>query len=213
MCLPVTSTHDLLPLDSATRDTSLSWSTLTPASSGGVLDIDRASDLDWQLMIRRWVAIDVVPSSYWEHYRPHPEMRAPAEHLAHIRRVLNPPIVDLASVFGVSRQAVYKWFGGTVTPETDKLKRIHALSRVADAFLAARIPPRRASALVKMKIFAGRALMDLVAEDTLDPKHIQTLIDEAEAMDAAYNRSGLTRTKAKPSDDWKSELSIPGYPE
>ncbi len=39
-----------------------------------------------------------------------------------------------------------------------------------------------------MEMFAGRALMDLVAEDALDPKHIQTLIDEAEAMDAAYNR-------------------------
>ncbi len=212
MYSPGTFTHDP-SLDSATSDASLSWSTLTPAGSGGVLDIDRASDLDWQLMIRRWVAIDVIPPSYREHDRPHPEMRTPAEHLAHIRRVLNPPIVDLASVFGVSRQAVYKWFGGTVTPETDKLKRIHALSRIADAFLTAGIPPRRASALVTMKMFAGRTLMDLVAEGALDPEHIQTLIDEAEAMDGAYNRSGLARTKAKPSDDWKSELSIPGYPE
>ena len=50
-----------------------------------------------------------------------PDIRSAAEHLANIRQVLNPAIADLATTFGVSRQAVYKWIGGESTPEDDKL--------------------------------------------------------------------------------------------
>lgn len=140
-----------------------------------------------------------------------PDIRSAAEHLANIRQVLNPAIADLATVFGVSRQAIYKWIGGESTPEDDKLERIHALSLAADAFEKAGVA--RASSLLKMKVFDGRSLLDLVATGRLVPEHAQTLIAEARAMDAAYNRSGLAKSKAAPSDDWRAELSIPGSSE
>lgn len=140
-----------------------------------------------------------------------PDIRSAAEHLANIRQVLNPAIADLATVFGVSRQAIYKWIGGESTPEDDKLERIRALSLAADAFLKAGVT--RASSLLKMKAFEGRSLLDLVAAGQLVPEHTQTLIAEAQAMDAAYSRSGLAKSKATPSDDWRAELSIPGSSE
>lgn len=140
-----------------------------------------------------------------------PDIRSAAEHLANIRKVLNPAIAELATVFGVSRQAVYKWIGGESAPEDDKLQRIRALSLAADAFQKARVT--RASSLLKMKAFEGRSLLDLVAAGQLLPEHSQTLIAEARAMEMAYVRSGLAKSKAMPSDDWRTELSIPGSSE
>lgn len=139
------------------------------------------------------------------------DIRSAAEHLANIRQVLNPAIADLATTFGVSRQAIYKWIGDESTPEDDKLERIHSLSLAADAFQKAGVT--RASSFLKMKAFEGRSLLDLVAAGQLLPEHTQTLIAEANAMDAAYSRSGLAKSKAVASDDWRAELSIPGSSE
>ena len=139
------------------------------------------------------------------------DIRSAAEHLANIRQVLNPVIADLATTFGVSRQAIYKWIGDESTPEDDKLERIHSLSLAADAFQKAGVT--RASSFLKMKAFEGRSLLDLVAAGQLLPEHTQTLIAEANAMDAAYSRSGLAKSKAVASDDWRAELSIPGSSE
>jgi hypothetical protein len=61
-----------------------------------------------------------------------------------------------------------------------------------------------------MKAFDGLSLLDLVTSGQLEQSHIQSLVAETKAMDAAYNRSGLARSKAKPSDDWRAEISIPG---
>jgi transcriptional regulator with XRE-family HTH domain len=137
-----------------------------------------------------------------------PDIRSAAEHLANIRRTLNPSISDLAEAFGVSRQAVYKWIGEEATPSHEKLERIRFLSHASDAFREAGVA--RASSLLKIKAFEGRSLMDLVAAGQLLPKHVQSLIAEARAMDAAHDRSGLSKSKAAPSDDWRAGISIPG---
>lgn len=125
--------------------------------------------------------------------------------------MLNPAIADLATTLGVSRQAIYKWIGGESTPEDDKLARIRSLSLAAVAFQKAGVS--RASSLLKMKAFEGRSLLDLVSAGQLLPDHAQTLIIEAKAMDAAYSRSGLAKSKAVASDDWRTELPIPGSSE
>ena len=83
--------------------------------------------------------------------------------------------------------------------------------RAADAFQKTGVT--RASSLLKMKAFEGRSLLDLVAAGQLLPEHTQTLIAEAQAMDTAYSRSGLAKSKAAPSDDWRAALSIPGSSE
>lgn len=184
-------------------------SVLTLAGTGSAYDISRARD--WRTLVQHRVPLIVDVEALSHSPAPRPDLRTVAEHIANIRHVLNPAIADLASVLGVSRQAIYKWIGGDVTPEPDKLERIRTLSYVADAFRDTEVS--RASALLKMKAFDGRSLMDIVAAGEFLPKHVQALIAEARAMEAAYGRSGLARTKAKPTQDWQTELSIPGYPE
>lgn len=136
------------------------------------------------------------------------DIRTASQHMVNIRSVLNPAISDLAAIFDVSRQAIYKWIRGESDPEMGNLARIQKLSRVADRFADAGI--QRASALLKMKAFDGRSLLDLIAADQLAPEHLELLVSEAQAMQNAYKHSRLAQSKAAPTDDWQSSHSIPG---
>ena len=197
------------PLGAAATEFSLLGSPLEVGGTGSVFEMSRVNIWRKMLQPRVLFRVDVQASNEGQELRP--DLRSASQHLANVRQVLNPAIADLATVFGVSRQAIYKWIGGEATPEPDKFERIRALSQAADAFRDSGVS--RASAIPKMKAFDGRSLMDLAAAGQLLPSHIQSLIAEARAMDAAYDRSGLAKSKAKPSDDWLSEVSIPGSPE
>jgi transcriptional regulator with XRE-family HTH domain len=140
-----------------------------------------------------------------------PDVRNASEHIESIRNVLNPAITDLAGLFDVSRQAIYKWLSGDSTPEPDKLNRIVELSRIADAFQAAGVS--RAGALLKMKAFAGRSLIDLIKSGENRSEHLAALISESKSMEASYKQSGLATSKSKSSSDWQSSISIPGSSE
>jgi len=136
------------------------------------------------------------------------DVRSPVEHIENIRTVLNPSVSDLASLFDVTRQAVYKWLAGDSTPEQEKLKRIIKLSEIADTFKAANIS--RAGSLLKMKAFNGQSLLDLLKTGEDCTAQVSALIFEAKAMEASYQKSGLATSKAKPTNDWQASISIPG---
>lgn len=198
------------PIGNATAAAfALLGSALAIAGTGSVFEISRAGY--WRKMLEMRVSFHVEVEATDDSQEQRPDLRSAPEHLANIREVLNPAIADLATVFGVSRQAIYKWIGREATPESGKFERIRALSHAADAFRDA--GAGRASSMLKMKAFDGRSLMDLAAAGDLLPSHVQSLIAEARAMDAAYDRSGLPKTKAKPTDDWRAGVSIPGSPE
>lgn len=196
------------PIGAAATAFVLISSAVAVGGTGSVFELSRVAD--WRRMLEARVPLH-VDLGVSDDNQERPDLRSASEHLGNIRQVLNPAIADLATVFGVSRQAIYKWIGGEATPESDKFERIRALSHAADTFRDAGIT--RASSMLKMKAFEGRSLMDLVASNQLSQRHMQMLISEAQAMDAAYGRSGLAKSKARPSDDWRSELSIPGTPE
>ena len=61
---------------------------------------------------------------------------------------------------------------------------------------------------LRIKMFGGRTFMDLLDAGDLLPEHISAVICEAQAADAAYRRLG--QSKAKPTNDWQCEISIPG---
>ena len=136
------------------------------------------------------------------------DVRSPVEHIENIRTVLNPSVSDLASLFDVTRQAVYKWLAGDSTPEEVKLKRIINLSEIADTFKAANLS--RAGSLLKMKAFNGQSLLDLLKTDKDCTAQVSALISEAKAMEVSYQKSGLATSKAKPTNDWQASISIPG---
>jgi hypothetical protein len=122
----------------------------TLGGTGSVFALSHANE--WGRMLDTRVPYFDVQTADADAARP--DIRSAAEHLANIRQVLNPAIADLATVFGVSRQAIYKWIGGESTPEDDKLARIRSLSLAADAFQKAGVA--RASSLLKMKAFEGQ---------------------------------------------------------
>ncbi len=174
------------------------------SGTGSMLELSRATE--WKKAVEARTAISVDVEQITDGLLN--DFRSAAEHLNNIKQVLNPAVSNLATVFGVSRQAIYKWMNSESTPEPENLQRIVALSHAADSFHNAGIT--NAATLLKIKAFDGLSLLDLVTTDQLLPAHIDSLIAEAHAMDAAYDRSGLAQSKAKPSDDWRSEVSVPG---
>lgn len=180
-----------------------------PNGSGSVLDLSQIKR--WGGWVRANAPLEIEIGTMNNDGAEPFDVRTASEHLANIREVLNPAIADLAVAVGVSRQAVYKWMNGESEPEPDHLARIQTLSRVASAFAGADI--KRAPALLKMKTFDGRSLLDLVAADEADAAQVQRLIAEARTMERAYDQSGLARTQAAPSDDWRASVSIPGRAE
>lgn len=182
---------------------------LTSFSDGTGSVLDLADARSWQHLIKTRVPLEFEFGFSAEDHEQ-PDVRTAAQHMDNIRSVLRPAVTDMAKVFNVSRQAIYKWINAESAPEPASLERIKALSRVADAFSEAGIKHGRAVALLKMKAFNGRSLLDLAASDQIQPEQIQLLIAEAKAMEKAYDRSGLAQSKTTPSSDWQSSISIPG---
>ncbi len=138
-------------------------SALAINGSGSVFEMARIRD--WYSLVQPRVSFLVEARTAESRGTRRCDLRSASAHLANIRQVLNPAIVDLSGVFGVSRQAIYKWLGGESVPEPDKLERIRALSLAADAFREAGIT--HAGQILKMKAFEGLSLLELVARDEL----------------------------------------------
>lgn len=140
-----------------------------------------------------------------------PDVRTTLEHIENIRHVFDIPLSNIADLLNVSRQAVYKWLAGTSIPEQQKQTSIKKLSQIADRLKEAHII--RAGLLIKMKAFNGRSLTELLLAGEATNEHLIALINEAKIMEASYKKSGLSLSKAKPTNDWQSYISIPGFPE
>lgn len=207
MYIDTCSTNQLVPA-SPHIGVVMAFALWSSAGTGSTFEISRANE--WQSTLQPRVSFIMKVDTAAQNHEQVSDLRSASEHLANIRKVLNPAVADMAIAFGVSRQAIYKWIGNDTSPESEKLDRIRALSHAADAFHASGIT--RAPALLKMKAFDGLSLMDLVANTQLETSHVQALISEAQAMESGHLRSGLTETKAKISEDWRTELSIPGSP-
>jgi DNA-binding transcriptional regulator YiaG len=171
--------------------------------------MDRAEEWRNHIQFRAPLIVDKSPVSIDS--RSKPDVRSVAEHIENIRLVLNPSVTDLANLFDISRQAVYKWLSGESIPDQEKQSRIIKLSQIADSFNAAKIS--RTDSLLKIKTFNGLSLMELLKTGDDCSTHVADLIAEAKAMDASYKRSGLAISKAKPTSDWLSYASIPGSSE
>jgi transcriptional regulator with XRE-family HTH domain len=86
--------------------------------------------------------------------------RSPAEDLARIREVLKPTMLELASLFGVSRQAAYDWQQGS-QPIPQTAQRLAQLARVADVFAEAGLSV--GAKTLRRKVAGGGTLLDAVS--------------------------------------------------
>lgn len=135
------------------------------------------------------------------------DLRSPSQHLENIRSVFSFPISEVASVFGVTRQSIYKWLGGTSAPEVENLSRISELSHLADRFAAEGVT--RPGDVMRMKAFGGRSILDMMKSGDSYADYIPVLIEEAKAMDLAYAKSQISDLQHSRTSDWKSSISIP----
>ena len=179
---------------------------LLVAGTGSVYPIQGADS--WWRSVKPRVSFSLAKESKTQGVDERLDVRSSVAHIENVREVMNPSMADLAAVFGVSRQAVYKWISRDSEPEPPTQLKIAELSRMADLLRSAKI--ERAGALMKMKAFDGQSLMDLIKQGTSKPEHVSALIVEAAKMQANYSNSGISDSKAAPSDSWKSYASIPG---
>jgi transcriptional regulator with XRE-family HTH domain len=174
--------------------------------TGSSYDLNRAPTWGEHLQRRVPFFIDAPKQDF-----DRPDLRTGAQHIENIRTVLKLSMAELATLFNVSRQATYKWLAGTSVPEIEKLDRLRAFSKIADVLRIAGVT--HPGSLLKMRAFDGKSLLDLFSASQNLPEHISVLIREAQAIELAYQRSGLNASKAKPTQGWQSYISIPGSSE
>ena len=83
----------------------------------------------------------------------------PAEDLARVRAVLKPAVLELANLFGVSRQAVYAWQDGA-QPAPKAAARLAMLARASDVFAAAGVVADVKT--LRRKVAGGGTVLDVV---------------------------------------------------
>lgn len=85
--------------------------------------------------------------------------RTAAQDLARVREVLKPAVLELASLFGVSRQAVYAWQDGA-QPAPHAVAGLAALAKAADAFAEAGVAVDART--LRRKVAGGSTVLEAV---------------------------------------------------
>jgi DNA-binding transcriptional regulator YiaG len=83
----------------------------------------------------------------------------PAENLARVREVLKPAVLELANLFGVSRQAVYAWQDGA-QPSPIAAARLAMLARASDVFANAGLAVDTKT--LRRRVAGGGTVLDAV---------------------------------------------------
>jgi transcriptional regulator with XRE-family HTH domain len=134
----------------------------------------------------------------------------PEQDLARIRQVLKPTVLELASLFGVSRQAVYDWQAGA-QPNPQTTTRLAELARAADVFAQADLPVNTQT--LRRKVTGGKTLLDAVLNGGNSLQLAQSLVAtlERENNQRARMAQQLAARKRPPHDS--ADYGAPGLAE
>lgn len=102
------------------------------------------------------------------------DVLAGADLIAEIKATLGVSITDLASIAGVSRQAVYDWIGGGQVSDAN-FDRLLGLRRVCLDWRS--LTNRPLGRLLRAKTAEGRSLLDLLGEEPLARSLIQSHLE------------------------------------
>jgi hypothetical protein len=98
----------------------------------------------------------------------------PAQKLERVLDILKPNVTELASAFGVSRQAIYAWKAGEPISQSNS-DRLDDLNRAADVFAGAGVAePGR---LLRRKFEGGKNLLDIVRDGGSAGESAKNLIE------------------------------------
>ena len=128
-----------------------------------------------------------------------PQVRSSAENVARIREVFKPSVTELASLFGVSRQAIYNWQAGQPIAEPNE-DRMEQLARAADLLDSEGFADK--SSVLRRKLPGGKTLFEAVrageSADAAAAKLIALVNRELEQRQALSAR--LANRTRKPVD-------------
>ena len=113
----------------------------------------------------------------------------PAQDLARIREVLRPAVLELANLFGVSRQSVYAWQGGA-QPAPEAAARLAMLAKAADVFSQADL--KVSTQTLRRKVAGGGTLLDAVLNGG-DAVRVAQLLVQTLHREAAQRERLTTR--------------------
>ena len=143
---------------------------------------------------------DALPSTSWEaffeqvgEYTDADAMEAPeaAELIAEIKATLGVSITDLATIAGVSRQAVYDWIGGGQVSEANYDRLLELRQICSDWRQRTSRPIGR---LLRVKDEAGETLLDLLRRESLRKAQIAPRM---EALAGMAEKQGERRKERK----------------
>lgn len=97
------------------------------------------------------------PSLKYVGVHPLPQRSIP-QNIDRIRDIIKPSISELATIFGVSRQAVYNWLSGDY-PIEEHVKKIEDMAAAADIFAAEGIA--LTAPMLRRKISSGKSLLEI----------------------------------------------------
>ena len=130
---------------------------------------------------------------------------SPAEDLRRIREVLKPTVLELANLFGVSRQAVYAWKDGA-QPAPTAAARLAKLARAAEVFAEAGVAADTKT--LRRRVAGGGTVLDAVLKggDAVQVAQslVQTLAREAVQRQRLHQQlAGRSRPQTD-ADDYGS---------
>jgi transcriptional regulator with XRE-family HTH domain len=132
-------------------------------------------------------------------------IRSPAENLKGIRAAFKPSMSDLASLLGVSRQAVYHWIAGE-RPSPESADRLEDLAKAADLVASYGLD---SVYLLRRKIRDGKNLMEIAGNGGSALEAARSLVriveKEAEQRERLKTRLG----SRKPSRLDSQEFGVP----
>ncbi|EWC39743.1 hypothetical protein [Stutzerimonas stutzeri] len=114
------------------------------------------------------------------------KLRSSAENLAFVRNTLKPPVTELASFFGVSRQAIYNWQAGDpISTHNEAL-----LQQLADATTLLHREGLTGGSLIKRRLPGGKTLLEQMQGGESGESAAKALIAMLQAE--SQQRSGIT---------------------
>lgn len=135
---------------------------------------------------------------------------SPIDNLARIREVLKPTVLELANLFGVSRQAVYDWQSGA-QPSVQTALRLAELARAADVFALSDVTV--SSQILRRKVTGGITVLDAVMNGAQAVELAQQLVKTLQRENSQRERlaTQLAGRKAVPADS--SDYGAPALKE
>lgn len=130
------------------------------------------------------------------------------EHLFALQDQLKLSVTDIARLFKVQRAEVYRWQSGDMQLTSNQKMLLTKLDGVVHRLKKSNL--KNYERFTKVKVQNGESLFDLLVREADVDSCLTLLIQEGRLIELAYEESGISNSKAKPNDNWKSTIFMGG---